>query len=154
MMKSPLTHERLLFLLNYNPETGIFTRKVAPDSRAKVAVGTVAGNENNGYWIVGIDNVQYRAGRLAWFYVHGKWPVGVIDHKDRRKLNNAIDNLEDTTQRHNTCNTARQDRELPLGVHTSHGGRFVALARNKYLGTFSTPEEASAAYQATYASIA
>lgn len=94
------------------------------------------------------------AHRLAWFYVNGVWPKGHIDHIDGNKTNNSIDNLRDVSRSMNLQNQKKAHRGkssgLPLGVHLSRGGRFMAQLRvngkNKSFGTFDTPESAHEAY--------
>ena len=43
--------------------------------------------------IIGINGKIYRAHRLAWLYMTGKWPKEEIDHKDTNSLNDKIENL-------------------------------------------------------------
>jgi hypothetical protein len=67
-----LTQERLKEVLNYDPETGIFTRAV---KRHKYPAGEKAGTvEFNGYIVIRISGKTYKAHRLAWLYVYGEWP--------------------------------------------------------------------------------
>ncbi len=89
-----LTLERLRALLNYDPATGVFTWA---RPRKRTTVGAVAGTPTTrGVTRIGIDGWTYTAGRLAWFYVHGTWPVGTLEHLDGNSANDALDNLRDT----------------------------------------------------------
>jgi hypothetical protein len=84
----------LKHILAYNELTGIFTWKVSKSS--KTVVGSIAGTLHpNGYIYIGIDGYGYRAHRLAWFYVYGKWPADQIDHINFIKTDNSINNLRD-----------------------------------------------------------
>lgn len=58
-----------------------------------------------GYAYVTYRNRTYRAHRLAWYYVHGTWPKGQIDHVDKDRSNNAIKNLRDVSHSNNKQNT-------------------------------------------------
>jgi len=99
-MKEKLTYERLHKLLNYNPETGVFTRKVKRNRRAKI--GDVLGSKNNlGYIHIRIDRKEYLAHRLAWFYVYGYFPENYLDHINRNRADNRILNLREVS---NSCN--------------------------------------------------
>jgi hypothetical protein len=99
-----LTQERLKEVLHYNPETGVFTWIVSPAHRVKV--GDVAGSIcGNGYRLISIDSVKYKAHRLAWLYVYGYLPEHGVDHKDRVKVHNQIDNLREASQQCNMRNT-------------------------------------------------
>jgi hypothetical protein len=149
--EAKLTAERLRELLNYDPETGVFTWRVS--RRATARPGSVAGTITpKGYrniWIGG----NYRAHRLAWLYVHGKWPDHEIDHIDGNRANNAIANLRDVTRsvNHENLRCARSDNAHGLlGVSPSKGKRWkTSITVNgkwQHLGTFKTPEEAHAAY--------
>ncbi len=79
MREVQVTRERLQEALNFDPETGTFTWK---EQVANVAAGAVAGRLGlKGYRVIRIDNVDYQAARLAWFWEKGEWPrrVGFID---------------------------------------------------------------------------
>lgn len=146
-----LTQERLKEILHYDSETGIFVWRVTRNGNA--LAGRTAGNKGKkGYRKIAIDKRTYQEHRLAWLYVYGKWPKGVIDHINVVVDENRIDNLRDTTDLINSQNkkSARIDNALGiLGVYKV-GKRFRAqisvIGRKKYLGTFETPELASAAY--------
>ena len=100
-----LTQARLKEVLNYDPETGVFTWKIG---RPKAPKGGVAGYLNwKGYWIVCVDRVKYRAHRLAWFYVYGCMPDGQIDHINHEKLDNRISNLRVVSNKVNHRNMGK-----------------------------------------------
>jgi hypothetical protein len=119
-----------------------------------VKAGDVAGSRNTstGYIDIFVHGRRYGAHRLAWFYVHGRWPEHEIDHINGERSHNAIDNLRDVPRAINRQNLRRPHRDNStgfLGVR-KNGERFAALIQvdksPKYLGTFDTPEEASQAY--------
>ena len=70
-MKCDLNHEVVLSLINYNPESGKFTRKNGKQCGTKT---------KNGYIHVRLLGKKRLAHRLAWFYVYGEWPAHEIDH--------------------------------------------------------------------------
>jgi hypothetical protein len=151
-----LTAERLRELLNYDPDTGVFTRKTSAGGEC---AGKIAGTRRRYRKTrieigIGIDYADYRAHRLAWLYVYGKWPVGHIDHKDGNPLNNAISNLREATGSLNGQNLrkARRDNKSGLlGVSPNRlrwSASIKADGRKHHLGTFDTAEEAHAAYVA------
>ena len=146
-----LTAARLRELLHYNPETGVFTRKTA---RPGVRAGSVAGSLNkvSGYvWITVCRNANL-AHRLAWLYVHGVWPAGVLDHINRQRNDNRIANLRDCTMALNSLNvgSARSTNKSTgiLGVY-AYRAKYVAKimigGKTRHLGVFATKEEAAEA---------
>ena len=132
-------------VLRYDPESGNFYWK-NQWSRS----GKLAGDPHNmGYWNIRVKGKAYLAHRLAWFFVYGKWPVNIIDHRDRNKRNNRIENLRDTNQSINQYNQKIRNNSASgyKGV-TLHQGRWKVRRSGKYIGMFGTPEEAAAAYEA------
>jgi len=150
---APLTAVRLRELLDYNPETGIFTWLTTRGSRA--VAGTVAGGSHSkGYRQIGVGGKHYLSHRLAWLYTHGAWPTFEIDHKDEVKTNNRISNLRDVTSVVNQHNRNRPHRDNTSGFvgvdwrQASHKfrARIKAYGVYKHLGYFATAELASEAY--------
>jgi hypothetical protein len=62
--------------------------------------------DRKGYVIIRVDNNVYKAHRLAWLYVYGEWPDGEIDHINRNKSDNRIENLRVVTRSQNQMNIA------------------------------------------------
>ena len=102
-----LTQSRMKELLNYDPETGVFLWKVSTNGRIKV--GDVAGSDSKGYIQIMIDYKNYKAHRLAWLYEYGYFPEHGLDHEDRDKSNNWIDNLREASQQCNLRNTGNRN---------------------------------------------
>lgn len=146
-----LTPERLRAVVDYDRETGQFTWMERTSIR--IVVGKIAGTlRPNGYVMVGIDGTQYRAHRLAWFYVHGEWPAGDIDHMNGSRADNRLANLRIVTNAVNGQNrqTAQRDNKLGfLGVFKCKKRYQAQVKLNgkiTHVGTFDTPEQAHAAY--------
>lgn len=151
MAATNLTAERLRQLLSYDPETGLFIWRVYRNHRARA--GTIAGSKTD-YLRISVDSVDHLAQRLAWLYMTGEWPIGVIDHKDGDKFNNAWSNLRDTTTSANNQNRVAANSNSgtgSLGVsYSAERGAFVAQikygGKNRMIGRYATKGEAEEAY--------
>lgn len=141
----PLTHERVLELLSYEPSTSLL-RWMAGQRK-----GMVAGFDNGIHLRIGIDGTVYYAHRVIWFYVTGRWPTHCIDHRDRDGHNNRWPNLREADFSQNHANRKNEtNKTLPKGVELHVSGKYRArVTKNKktvHLGLFETPEEAHGAY--------
>jgi len=139
----------------YDSETGKF--HWALDIQNKIGRKTpgkeIGSNNGRGYIQITYNDHMVMAGRLAWFFVHGEWPKGQIDHINRDRSDNRLENLRVVTQRVNAHNRAN-NQKIP-GVRRSRSGkryiaRIVINKKEKHLGSFSTEEEAAAAYQKAF----
>ena len=149
-----ITLTQLRALLHYDPETGIFTWKVK--TCRKVVAGAVAGYmKPEGYTVIRINKIGYRASRLAWFYVTGEQPLYDIDHIDGDPRNNAFANLRDVTTAGNIQNQKRAHARNKtggfLGVSKLKSSdkwraRLCTNGMHTVIGWFDTPEEAHQAY--------
>lgn len=150
-----LTQARLRDVLSYDKKTGIFRWLVAPNGR--ITVGQIAGSQNaDGYMQIKVDCVLYRAHRLAWLWVTGRWPIEEVDHENGMSGDNRWKNLREATRTVNAQNlrAARANNKSAglIGVSRRNKtvGGFQARIRvdgkEKRLGTFSTAEKAHAAY--------
>lgn len=147
-MKPRITVEELRRVLDYDPGTGIFRWKVKIAS--KVVVGARAGTLFKDRVQIRIYGVIYRSARLAWLYVHGVWPKGMIDHRNHVTDDNSIGNLRDVTCKINNQNKISakcNSKTGVLGVSPMHRGKkFRARIDGRQIGLFNTIEEAQAAY--------
>ena len=49
--------------------------------------------DKDGYLIIKVKGKQFKAHRIVWLLNYGKFPDGEIDHINRNKLDNRIENL-------------------------------------------------------------
>lgn len=146
-----LTAERLREILDYDPNTGIFTRRVRTSNC--VQIGDVAGGLCHNYLSVSVDGRRYLAHRLAWLYMYGELDPNLeIDHINGTPTDNRITNLRQVSSRTNKENRhcRRPDTKSGfLGVYPNGNhwqAKIVVKGCVKCLGTFVTPEEAHEAY--------
>jgi hypothetical protein len=150
-----LTADRLRAVLDYDPLTGAFIWRERISIR--ITVGKRAGVANRlGHVCIGVDGVKHYAHRLAWLYMTGAWPAESIDHINGDPGDNRFANLRDVPHRTNMQNIRKRrsnNRSGFLGVvRDKDGGRWRATLKSANgesvlsLGSFSTAEEAHAAY--------
>lgn len=93
-----------------------------------------------------------RTQRIDWhgFIVFEEWPENFIDHIDRNRSNNRLNNLREASRQENGCNMKlRKDSTTGYkGVSIDKKtGRFMSRltvsGKVWYLGMFSTAKEAS-----------
>lgn len=139
-MKSE-TLAKVAALVQYEPETGLFTRK---------SDGQKLGTDHiKGYIRIKIGSMDVLAHRLAWFIATGKEPEATIDHINRDKQDNRLCNLRQATHSQNQCNRGPQK-------NCASGVSGVAMNRQKtgwqayiklngkrvHLGTFKQVDDA------------
>ncbi len=141
-MKS-IIQERLKKLYNYEPKTGIFTKK---------KTRKVASSMHNGYIRITIDYKDYYAHRLAFLYMNGIFPESIVDHKNHIKSDNRWSNLRIVSHQENCKN-------FPMNKNNSSGengvywhardNRWIAFiyidGKKKHIGCFKNREDAASA---------
>lgn len=118
-----------------------------------IKTNKIAGGLNKeGYIRIRLNGVEYRAHRIIWEMFNGKIPEGMlVDHINRIKTDNRIENLRLATQSQNLSNQpGRSSLGLPKGVQIANS-KFRAKIRidgkTTHIGTFNTAEEAGKAYE-------
>jgi hypothetical protein len=147
-----ITQKELKEVLEYNPETGVFTR--IKSSNNPVKIGSIAGTiDKNGYRRITLNGKRYLAHRLAYFYMTGNFPENQIDHINHIRNDNRWTNLRPATKSENQSNAKISKRNT-----TGYKGVSYDKRRNKYraeichnhnrikLGSYTTAIEAHAAY--------
>jgi hypothetical protein len=144
---------RIRSLLDYDRETGTFRWTAITSNRVKI--GADAGWINsNGYRMIRVDGHQYMAHRLAWLIVHGRFPVGDIDHINGIRTDNRIANLREATRSLNMQNLRRARADSTTGVIgvrrmlKKWQAEIQVNHRKIYLGTFDSIDDARTAYLA------
>lgn len=151
-----VSREEVAALLNYDPQTGLFTHKVdGHKRRAGAATGRL---DNKGYVRIRLLGYEFKAHRLAWLLAYGTWPAAEIDHINGCPSDNRIINLRDVSVAQNGWNRTSpmcNNKSGYLGVSCSPDGLFHAQigvnGKQMSLGWFSTAEEAASAYAAAKA---
>ena len=140
-----LTQEFLQDVLRYESTTGIFYWKKKLNSR--LTIGAVAGGVDcEGYWRIKVNKKLYAAHRLAWLFVYGSFPSTELDHINRVRDDNRIENLREVTRSENQHN---KNGVKGYSWHKKAKKYEVQLCVQKkhiYGGLFETQEAAHAHY--------
>lgn len=134
----------------YNPDTGIFYRKIADNYNP---VGSAVLTEMNGYIRVTLRRQGIFAHRLAFLFMTGEFPTGEVDHINHNRKDNRWCNLREVSSDENQRNVSRRSDNTSgvTGVNKTSNGRWIARinagsrGKRKHLGIFDTLEEATAA---------
>ncbi len=141
-----ITQEYLRSVFDYDGNNLIWR-----ETRGMARKGSVAGTINSrGYRHIRIDNKFYQSHRLIWIYFNKEIPERlVVDHINRDRLDNRIENLRLLSSSENNRNSAKSDGDM-VGIW-SVGKRFKATYRHEgirhYIGIFDTAKEAITARQ-------
>ena len=141
MISKEYLHERFTY------RDGELYWKVVYSNRLKV--GQLAGDiDGRGYRRVMLGKQHYKMHVLIWIMFNGEVPEGmVVDHKDRDKTHNRIQNLRLLSKGQNNLNTNRKgvsydSKRQKWRAQTSIDNKTVTLGR------FDTEAEAIAEYEA------
>jgi len=116
-----LTQDRLKELLQYNPDTGVFTWKRRDvkwftDGHFRAMTNCKKWNTKNagekagfccstwGYILISVLKKKYRAHHLVFLYQNGNLPKGQVDHINHDRSDNRWVNLREVTHRENSLN--------------------------------------------------
>lgn len=144
-----ITQQQLVEVFDYHE--GILYWKTNRGNRIKA--GDAAGClHHSGYVQIRIDRKSYLAHRLIFLWHYGYLPP-YIDHIDRNRSNNRIENLREATKQQNQGNrVANKNNTTSLkGVYLIErsgkwGARIGMNGSCKKLGTFTNKEDAYLAY--------
>jgi len=145
-----LTPDTLRDVLSYDEKTGHFYWLVKPSAR--VHLGQRAGSlDAKGYRVIKIAGKNYKAHRLAWFYVHDEWPMLDLDFINRYTDDNRIKNLREATKEQNGGNSGSKKQGKLKGAywHKREQVWFSAInidGKQVFLGNYDTEKDAHVAY--------
>lgn len=142
-----LTQKRLMEVLRYDPATGVFKWMESGSGRR---ADLVAGYESpDGYTQIMVDGKNYFAHRLVWFLYHGYFPEHDLDHIDRDKSNNRLDNLREASRQCNVRNTGNRSTNTSgvKGVYWDKRdnkwyAQICISGKNKHLGLYENFDDA------------
>jgi hypothetical protein len=150
-MRVELTAARLRELLHYDPETGVWTRRVPMTVKRK---GVVAGYlADTGYILIGVDRRQYAGHRLAFLYMTGKWPATgmFVDHINGVRSDMRWCNLRAVSPAANGQNRIRPPKPYYVDRDDLWYAQFTRNGERFWLGCFKTEDEGQAAIIAAIA---
>jgi len=115
-----ITYERVHELFKYSHGEFIRIKTIG-----HVKKGITAGSlSSDGYKYIGIDNKGYSVHRLVWLYHNGYMPEFQIDHINRDRADNRIENLREVSRSCNlrNCGNFKNNTSGVKGV-SYHGAR-------------------------------
>jgi hypothetical protein len=154
-----LTQKELKEKYSYNSLTGEFTRLT---SNNQVKVGAVANSKHHsGYIHIRFGKSKYQAHRLAWLYVYGEFPNGMLDHINGKRDDNRIANLRIASKSQNGINRNKSKsnttgyRNVYFQEYDVDGYKIskpytTSCTLNgsyHFLGSYTTAEEASEVFE-------
>lgn len=150
-MADSVNADQIRNLFDVSSSDGALIRR---QRHGRFAAGARAGTAHvHGYIQISINGRFYLAHRLVWLHVHGKWPLGELDHINGNKSDNRIENLRDVSRATNMENVRRprtNNSSGYLGVSLDRAGFWAAKInvsrKTIYLGRYASPERAHQAY--------
>ena len=149
-----VTFEEANRLLRYDPTVDgsclIWKVNRGGTARAGVRAGS---KDSYGYYQLAINKRLYLAHRVVWLLCTGSWPTKALDHINRVRADNRIENLRETTHKDNCQNKNIQNNNTSgyIGVTKKRNrNKWVAqIYINRkpiHIGYFDTAEQAHVAY--------
>lgn len=139
-----ITQAYLQSLFTYDPETGVFARKVR---RSNQPAGTpIRYIDSVGYYAVSINKKLYRVHRLIFIYMGEELPE-VVDHINTIRLDNRWCNLRGTNKQGNNQNASAKGGVVGhKGVCITASGNYGAYVwhngKRLWLGSFTELQDA------------
>jgi hypothetical protein len=145
-----ITQERARELFDYDEITGVLIRR-----NGQYAGKHQTCTDGQGYVVTFADGKSIKAHRLIWVWLYGSIGASQIDHINRVRSDNRRENLRLADRSGNGANRrvacvkkystpkgvfVRPDRPKPYRSYIYSNGK------NKYLGDFSSQDEAAHAY--------
>ena len=149
MKKENLTQKELKEVLHYDADSGVFTWLASRSNRIKQ--GDVAGyiNKVHGYRVIKVNGKLYKAHRLVFLYMTGKFPPDEIDHLNHLRYDNRFVNLRHATRVENSRNRSMNSNNTSgfNGVYWHEGAskwrvRIRVNGKDKHLGLFTDMDDA------------
>lgn len=152
-VKKDISLEELRSLLKYDANTGqlIWLK----NRGTKTCIGKVAGCvSSGGYLKIYVYGKAYAVHRLVWFMHKGYFPTKIIDHIDRNRRNNRIENLREVTRSENAKNVGvtKANTSGVKGVRFNKASNawFATIRKDNkkiHLGSFKNIDDAKKAYE-------
>lgn len=117
----------------------------------RVQIGDEVGNDHHsGYRQFEYKGKTYQTHRVIFLMYHGYMP-DYVDHRDRNRGNNLIDNLRDITNSENRINSEETWASSTVRGVSIRGDKYESRitkdGTTHQLGTFCTVDEAAKAYK-------
>ena len=109
---------------------------------------------SSGYRRITIKGKSYREHHIVWLIHHGRLPSSEIDHIDRDKTNNKIENLRETNRYVNMHNITKASKNNKVGYRgvgydkkvNKYHARIQHKGTSTFLGMYDTAKLAHQAY--------
>ena len=146
-----MNKEMVRDLFEYRADNLYWRERPASSVDMSKPAGTV---KPRGYRDIHVKGKMYKAHRLIWLYIYGKFPDNTIDHVNGKPLDNRIENLRDVTQQENNKNARKRKDNTSghVGVcwdkQSEKWRAQIAVDGVKtHLGLFNILEDAAEAYR-------
>lgn len=139
-LDSLLTYEEAKRIFIYDPETGFIRRHGSK---------FITVPNGFGYLHVTHKGKRLKCHRVVWLLHKGEWPKHQIDHINRNRSDNRIENLRDVPRAVNAANKKNNATMIGTTWHPEKGKWKAKIQHNNksiHIGYFNTQIEAHEAY--------
>lgn len=111
----------------------------------------VGGDDGHGYKMCMLLGHKFKVHQIVWLILKNKIQTLPLDHINRNRTDNRIENLREVTDQQNIFNQSSNVREYSGVTKPNKSNKFIARlqinGKKIFLGSFDTKEEAAIAYQ-------